>query len=425
MVSPFFFKKIKKMKHIKMLCLFDYNSFTGFSTVSKNLIAQWKNTFKDRIKIDIVAINYFGDDYSEDENIRVISAKKKDIGGDDFGRHVFLATLLKSDYDIVFIMQDLGVVVPMLSHMNKMRLDKISKGGDFKSIFYFPVDFSLNPYLLKNIEYFNALYTYTEYGKNMVLRYKPKLDNKLKVVPHGSNMTDFFPMPVKDKKAFRKEYFGKNSDKFIVGCVNRNQSRKDIPTTIFGFLEFWENNKNSFLYLHMHPQDPMGWNLKLLLSQTPLKEGVDFMFPSEEDYTKGADIQKLNKIYNSMDVFLTTATGGGWELTVTEAMTCRIPTIIPNHTSFTALGGKNGERTYFLNTLYPIAAMVDNIIRFQSDLYEIADKLSEVKRDVGQNSDAFNNKLNAAYEFVKSLKWEEIAKVFSDKIAHILKIENP
>jgi glycosyltransferase involved in cell wall biosynthesis len=414
------------MEPKKMLALFDYNSFTGFATVSRNLIREWKKTFRGRLKIDIVGINYFGEDYSEDEDVRVISAKKKDVGGDDFGRHVFLATLMKSEYDFVFIMQDLGVVVPMLSFFKKIRLDKIGKRErDFKSIYYFPVDFSLNPRLVEKIEFFNALYTYTEFGRQAILRHRPELKDKLRVVPHGTNMTDFFPMELGEKEEFRKAYFGKNADKFIVGCVNRNQSRKDIPTTIFGFLEFWETNKNSFLYLHMNPKDPLGWDLRLLLSQTPLREGKDFMFPSEDDYNKGAEISKLNKIYNSMDVFMTTATGGGWELTVTEAMTCKVPTIIPKHTSFEALGGEKGERTYYLTTLYPIAAMTDNIIRFQSDLYEIGDLLAYVHKEIRDNTMEHKTKLWNAYDFVSSLKWEGIAKEFSDEIQRLLKMKNP
>ena len=420
-MPPFLFKK-KNMDTKKLLALFDYNSFTGFATVSKNLISNWKKTFGDKLKIDIVGINYFGDDYSEDENIRVISAKKKDIVSDDFGRHVFLSTLEKGDYDIVFIMQDLGIVIPMLSHIKKMKFNKLANNRKlFKSIFYFPVDFSLNTYILRNIDFVDTLYTYTDYGKSMVLKHAPKIAKKLHVVPHGSNLKDFFVMDSLAKKEFRDSYFGKNANKFIVGCVNRNQSRKDIPTTIFGFMEFWETNKNSLLYLHMHPKDPMGWDLKILLSQTPMVEGIDYMFPSEDDYNKGADIQKLNGIYNSMDVFLTTATGGGWELTVTEAMSVRVPTIIPKHTSFLSLGGLKGERTYYMETLYPIVAMVDNIVRFQADLYEINDLLMQVRNDIQNNSVALKDKLDNAYEFVSSLKWEEISKVFSDEIKRLVK----
>ena len=408
-------------KPFRVLALWDYNSFTGFSTVSKNLVNNWKRIFGDSMNLDIVAVNYFGNDYSEGDNIRIISAKARDVAKDDFGRYVFMRSLMDIDYDLIFILQDLGVVIPTIPHIKQIYDDK--KNGNrklFKSIFYFPVDFALTPNLGVGLEFFDVLATYTEFGKHHVLRLRPELKNKVKVVPHGNNMENFFVLPENESLAFRKEYFGENSDKFIIGCINRNQSRKDIPTTIFGFLEYWEeHNKNSFLYLHMNPKDPMGWHLRTILAQTPLREGVDFGFPPKEDYNKGADVLKLNLIYNSIDCFLSTATGGGWELTVTEAMSAKKPVIIPKHTSFEHLGGENGERAYFLETLYPIVAMVDNIIRFQSDLYEISDVLHQVYLDKTSNALDQKLKLEKAYKFVESLDWNSIAKIFADDIKRL------
>jgi glycosyltransferase involved in cell wall biosynthesis len=408
-------------KPFRILALFDYNSFTGFATVSKNLVKNWQRTFGDAMKLDIVAVNYFGEDYSETDNIRVISAKRRDVAEDDFGRYVFMRSIMDIDYDLIFILQDLGVVVPTIPHIKKLLEDK--KNGNrkqFKSILYFPVDFALTPNLAVGLEFFDVLATYTDYGKNHVLRLRPDLKAKVKVVPHGNNMENFYPVPLEEAQSFRKEYFKENSDKFIIGCINRNQSRKDIPTTIFGFLEYWEeHNKNSFLYLHMNPKDPMGWNLKTILAQTPLKEGVDYGFPPVEDYNKGSDVSKLNLIYNSLDCFLSTATGGGWELTVTEAMSAKKPVVIPKHTSFEHLGGQNAERAYFLETLYPIVAMVDNIIRFQCDLYEISDVLHQVYLDKTSRAIDQTLKIEKAYNFVESHDWKEISKSFSDDIKRL------
>lgn len=410
-------------KQINMLCLFDYNSITGFATVSKNLISNWKRQFGDNLKIDIVAVNYFGEDYSEGPNVRVISAKKKDIAKDDFGRYVFMRSLADIDYDLMFILQDLGVIIPLVPHLKKILEDKkTAKRKLFKSIFYFPVDFALTPNLAVGMEFFDQLATFTEYGRKMVLNLKPELKHKIRVIPHGNNMKNYFPIESKEEvSTFRKTFFGDNADKFIVGCINRNQSRKDIPTTIFGFMEYWEtHNKNAFLYLHMDPNDPMGWDLRTILKQTPLKEGIDFMFPPETDHGyKGTSVEDMNKIYNSLDVFLTTATGGGWELTVTEAMACKVPTIVPRHTSFQILGGENAERTYYIETLYPIVAMVDNIIRFQSDLYEIADILNLINKQLKEGVSEVNDKLEAAYKFVESLDWKDISKKFADDIKRL------
>jgi len=411
-------------KQIHMICLFDYNAITGFATVSKNLISNWRTIFGNNIKIDIVAINYFGEDYNETPNIRVISAKIKDVAKDDFGRYVFMKSLSDIDYDVMFILQDLGVITPMVPHLKKIYDDKkIAKRKLFKSILYFPVDFSLTQNLVVGIDFFNQLATFTEYGKKMLLNLKPELKHKIKVIPHGNNMKNYYPIKnITEKADFKKQYFKDNADKFIIGCVNRNQSRKDIPTTIFGFMEYWEtHNRNSFLYLHMDPNDPMGWDLRTILKQTPLKEGIDFMFASDKDGGfKGTSIEDMNKIYNSFDVFLTTATGGGWELTVTESMACKVPTIIPKHTSFQILGGENAERTFYIETLYPIVAMVDNIIRFQSDLYEISDTLNLIYNQLQDSKSEVYIKIEAAYKFVESLDWKDISNKFADDIKRLV-----
>lgn len=405
----------------QMLALWDYNTFTGFATVSKNLVKHFKEHFGNNIRLDICAINYFGDDYNVDKYIRVISAKMKDVAKDDFGRYVFMKTLQDIDYDIIFILQDLGVIVPCIPLLDKIKREKIKTGRKvFKSIYYFPVDFALTPNLGKDLEFFDYLATYTEYGKAQVLRLKPQLSKKLHVIPHGNNKEDFYPVDEATAIKFRKEYFGKNADKFIVTNINRNQSRKDIPNTIFGFLEYWDTyNENAFLYLHMNPKDPMGWDLRTILRQTPLKENIDYQLPTEEDANKGASVEKINLIYNASDVFLTTATGGGWELSVTEAMATRLPCIIPDHTSLGEIG-KKGERAYLLETLYPTVAMVDNIIRFQSDLYEIAETLDTVKRDMDANSQILAKKMDNAYEFVNSLDWKAISQTFIKAINRLL-----
>jgi hypothetical protein len=410
-------------KEFRILALFDYNSFTGFATVSKNLVKNWQKTFGDAMKLDIVAVNYFGADYAEGINIRVISAKQRDVAKDDFGRYVFMRSLIDIDYDLIFILQDLGVVVPVIPHLKKIQDEKKKANRkQFKSILYFPVDFAITPNLGMGLDFFDMLATYTEYGRSHTLRVNPNVRSKLKVIPHGNNMENFFPLPVAEVSEFRKAYFGEqNAEKFIVGSINRNQSRKDIPTTIFGFMEYWsEYNPNSLLYLHMNPKDPMGWHLRNILSQTPLREGIDFMFPPEEDYNKGADVAKVNKIYNSLDVFLSTATGGGWELTVTEAMSAKKPVLIPKHTSFEHLGGENAERAYFLEKLNPVVAMVDNIIRFQCDLHEIAEKLDGIKKELDAHSPVIRSKIDKAFAFVSALDWQGISKRFSDEIKKLI-----
>src|SRR2546423_653828 len=128
-----------KKKPIKLLCYFDYKCTTGFSTVSTNVLRGLKKQFDGALYTDVVAINYLGQDYkTQDGRTAVFSAKNNDPDGDPFGRKFFLKMLQEQNYDLVFMIQDIGIVMPMVE---VMRTIKKNKGANaFKTIFYYPLD---------------------------------------------------------------------------------------------------------------------------------------------------------------------------------------------------------------------------------------------------------------------------------------------
>jgi hypothetical protein len=117
---------------MRILCLFDYGETTntGFASVSRNIKKELKKHFGEKLHLDIVAINFFGkivNDkeelvYEEEDGTFVISAKKTDFKDDDFGRYGFLKLLKENDFDGVFIMQDLGVVQPIIQVMKHIHI---------------------------------------------------------------------------------------------------------------------------------------------------------------------------------------------------------------------------------------------------------------------------------------------------------------
>jgi glycosyltransferase involved in cell wall biosynthesis len=159
-----------------------------------------------------------------------------------------------------------------------------------------------------------------------------------------------------------------------------------------------------------------------------MREGITYMFPPEEIYNNGADLKKLNDIYNSFDLFLTTATGEGWGLTITEAMATKTPVIAPNHTSITEIGD-NGNRIFTLEKLRPVVSMADNVVRYQTDIDEIADKIKEVRdllreAEESENCNELDDKIEKAWKYVRGLDWQHISKKFSDDFMEHLKIES-
>ena len=399
-------------KSILILC--DYVARTGFGTVSKNIIGELKKAFGANLKKTIIAINYFGEPFWEDENTYVISAKLNDVNQDDYGRYFFLKTLKENDYDGIFICQDVGIITPFIEVLQHIKNEKKENNRkSFKSIFYFPIDCRIVKKLVKDIEFFDLIVTYTEFARNEVLRFKPELKGKIKVIPHGNNSKDFYPMPDDEKLAFRKEFFGQNADKFIITNINRNQPRKDLPNTIFGFIEgknSWDNRlPPPFLYLHCHPNDPMGWDIRAIMLQTDLEEDVDFKLLPKEYEESGSPVDFVNKIYNASDVFLTTTLGEGWGLTYSEAAACKLPIIAPYTTSFMEMSG-NAKRAYMLETIYPICQTIDNVVREQTDIYEIAEVLEQVAQDKTSNAIDLKIKIEKNYDWVRSLEWAIVCK---------------
>jgi len=407
-------------KTFKVLCLFDYNAVTGFGTVSKNIKEHLKNHFKGDLKLDICAINYFGEPYVEDDGTDVISASKSASKHDDFGRFGFLKILNDSDeYDGIFIMQDLGVITPIVELLKniKERRRKENKKG-FKSIFYFPIDCKIVKNAADGLEFFDCLVAYNQFGRNEVVKLNPKLKGKVKIVPHGNNSKDFYPISKDDIAPFRKEYFGDNADElFIISNISRNQSRKDIPTTIFSFIEAkkcWNEiglSSKPFLYLHMNPKDKLGWDLVFLLSQTKLVEGEDYKFMEGEFVSN----EVLNKIYNASDLILSTSMAEGWGLIFNESAATKRPIIVPNHTSFKEMGD-GGKRAYLIDDLIPCCNKVDSVIRLQSDFNSVADMICfvaevlEKKHEDLYLLEKYNERIENAYKWVQELEWKKVCE---------------
>ena len=413
--------KTNKKKITNVLFFGDFNCTTGFGNVSKQLVDNWSKA--KNLKITIFAINDFSEkSYQYTDNVMVIPAlstseTKKDI----YCRIEFLQLLYQNDFDVLFCLNDIEIFNEMGEHLQNVKSEKRKQNKpNFKSIVYFPIDSEPRINDLKILSFFDEVVTYTEYAKGVM---KPLISEtqfkKIKVIPHGCDTTNFFPLNDFEKSKVKEEKFG--ADKFVFGSVNRNSARKDLASLIIGFAMFKHKNQaeDSILYLHCNPLDPSGINIYRLCERVGLEVGKDVILPVEFNENNGISESELNKIYNSFDCFITTTTSEGWGLTITEAMATKTLVICPKHTSLAEISD-NGLNT--LNFMFQQQAVFVNDfekIRFTTNplevvtLLEVAYKLADEPDEL---KDMVKAKIDNAYKKVSGMKWETIAKKFKDII---------
>jgi glycosyltransferase involved in cell wall biosynthesis len=96
-------------------------------------------------------------------------------------------------------------------------------------------------------------------------------------------------------------------------------------------------------------------------------------------------------------------------------MATKTPIICPLSTSFIEMTD-NGKRAYVVENLIPTCSIVDNVVREQCDIYEVADTILHVASGMQGLLDSINftenhnKRVNSAYDYINSLSWKEICK---------------
>lgn len=409
----------KEEKQKSLLVYADWNCTTGFGAEAKELVDEWAKDKK--LSIVIFAINDKSKEtYDYLPNVKVIPALQtgdKDTKKDIYRRIELLQIIYQNDFDALFFLQDVEVINAMADNLKEVKNKKREENRpNFKSMIYFPVDSEPRLADLKVLSFFDEVVTYTQYAKGVM---KPLLSEtqfkKIKIIPHGTNTSDFHPYSDADKLKAKKEIFG-SEDVFVFGSVNRNQVRKDFGSLIMGFAMFKHTTQaNALLYLHCNPLDPMGINIYRLCDRVGLEVGKDVILPKDYSENKGCTLEELNKIYNSFDCFITTTTAEGWGLTITEAMATKTLVVCPKHTSITEITD-NGENT--LNFMFSQQAVFVNDfekIRLTTNPMEVK-TLCEVVYGLSNEElelqEQVKQKIENAYNKVSTMKWSGIAKQF-------------
>lgn len=302
--------------------------------------------------------------------------------------------------DIVFTLED----VPVLSWIPTVPLRKT-----FKWIAYFPLDGGPIPStwvsIIKNMD---RIITYSNYAKKLVNKQVP--EKKAEMIYHGVDLSTF--KPIHDKSDIRQAYGLR--DKFVVGCVARNQMRKNLPALIKSFAEFSKDKDDVALYMHTVPYEVFGWNLNEIIEMHGLAGKV--YMTSGISPGIGVSDKTLATIYNLFDIKVLPTNGEGFGLPILEAHACGIPVLVTNYSACSELTVGPQERikvnAYFTNNMGYEHAIVDNkdMVKKMNYFYN--------------NREAINEYGLKGIEMANKLIWADLTEKFVDVIREESKSAN-
>lgn len=397
---------MENMQKKKVLCLFDYGVNTGFAVVSRNIINRLHKTGK--YDFDIIGINYNG--CPLDRNTWPGNVYPAVIGinrryQDFHGRQHFIDMLQQADdYDLIFIIQDTFIIEPIIDAVKESISQKTKQPP---VIFYFPIDATPKKDWVETVSKCDYPVAYTQYAKNECVKILPELSSKIQVIYHGHDFKDIYPVDKKELQQFKRVYYaGKADNKFIVVNVNRNQGRKDIGRSFMILNELKKRgHKDILFYMHMAEKDA-GGDLRAMAANFDLEWGEDWVSPLNFLPHMGVDQKTLNLIYNSADCFLSTTHGEGHGLTIADAVSAKVPIVIPDNTCLSELWGEGRGSLVPAgdNPSHWIIKENDNeLMRPLMNVEKAADAIEHIKNGVLPD-------VEGAYQWLQQYSWDNVCK---------------
>lgn len=393
--------------------------YFGDSPLITTGLAQVSRTILDALcydhTVEVIAMNHWNDEHVDTPTpYKIYPCVSKDFRNVESAKE----RILEADYDMFIYSADVGFTDIFL-WVQEARLKR-----DFMFVAYVPVDCdAIHSSAFDCLATANVIATYTEHGKQVISRYKPDLADRTTVIPLACEPHLYYPLGDEMRMRLRRELFGVGPETFIVGCVERNQHRKDIGRMMLYFHEYHKTfNRNSVLYLHA-AQNDIGGSLPAMALAIGMQiegEGREVIFTDPSfSVTQGMPSEWLNKLYNCFDVLGSCTTGEGHGLSKTEAMSAGCPVMLPANTANVEHVGTDQERGFLVETggdldhqqfLYGLVNYPRDIVHSDSFLLTL-DHICECRVDALQRADAAIKWSRERTADKIALQWENLARI--------------
>jgi D-inositol-3-phosphate glycosyltransferase len=384
-------------KKVKLAIFGDGILETGFGRVLHSLAKFFHKTYK--YDISWFGINCSGDPTPFPYRMYPTKTDKGPYGYEKTGYF-----LNKEQPDIIFLLNDSWILNIYLEQIKKYYKDKARP----KIVIYTPVDAEDHDMAwYTNFDIVDEAVTYTEFGRNVLLKSAPGID--FKVIPHGIDSEDFFHIDLPIVEVKKKVY--PNTEEFLNSFVflnaNRNQRRKRLDITLQAFSLFAKDKPDN-VKLYMHSGITDQHINTLVLAE---RYGIDkrLCITTRVPGVQKLDIPSLNVLYNATDVGINTSIGEGWGLTNVEHAVTGAPQIVPNHSACRELFRDCG-------ILVPanIPHVIENICTtgYVCRAEDVANAMQIIYEGAQEKKELYNSISVAGYNKFNSpqYSWKEIAK---------------
>lgn len=368
------------MKRTRLLWMSDAPTFfTGFGTVTNEILSRLRRS--EKYDIACVGWGYNGWPYNREcIPFDIYPSPSPNLGKDTLPR-----ILSEFQPDIFVTLGD----VWMVDWLAEGTLDH----RPFKYFPYIPLDgVPLYRPWIKFLKQADRVVTCSNFGRQLVQ--DSLADGQVQMIYHGVDSDAFYPLDNRQEKR-PAELRGK----FIIGCVARNQPRKNLPILIKSCARFFKERPDAILYLHTNPDD-IGWDILDLLHRYGIFNRT--CISKSASIQKGVNKRKLNEIYNLFDVMVLPTGGEGFGLPILEAMAAGVPVIATGYSSCTELLQGRGELVAVKEFVTVGRHNIDYAI---PDLEDLLDKLSLLY----ERPDLRQEHAIRGRQFAETLDWRFIA----------------
>lgn len=331
----------------------------------------------------------------------------KSFGEDSYGFEFIPDLIVQEKPDFLITSLDYNRIVTIAEEIEKLQFTQ-----NFKWINYFPMDREDYKRLeVEALRYPDINVCITKFGVETINAINPKV--KIEQIYHPIDASEFPHLsPKKINESRNKIWPEVKKDTFVIGTVNRSFARKDTPRLVRILSEYLSENKNTFAYFHGRRNTFEGMDLGKLAFETEVPEKTMSFIPDGINEVDGVTAETLNRIYRSMNLFVTVSSGEGFGFTAVEALLAETPVIAPANTCFPELIQDHGylvptsEMVFHTNSntsMWPVV----NITQVKNQIKYVQDNYEEAKAKAKEGSKWVRENLNLD---VIAEQWRQILK---------------